>query len=48
MRLLSLRRWVPFAAAAGMIGGIAIGVASTAGPPPEQVVAEGALDALPG
>ncbi|WP_104133332.1 anti-sigma factor [Cryobacterium sp. M91] len=51
VRLLSLRRWVPFAAAAGMIGligGIAIGVASTAGPPPEQVVAEGALDALPG
>ncbi|TFC79458.1 anti-sigma factor [Cryobacterium sp. TMS1-20-1] len=51
VRLLSRRRWVPFAAAAGLIGligGIAIGVASTAGPPPERVVAEGALDALPG
>jgi hypothetical protein len=43
---------VPFAAAAGVIGlvgGIAIGVASTTGSSPsEQVVAEAALDALPG
>ena len=51
VRLLPRRRWVPFAAAAsviGLVGGIAIGVASTTGPPPEQVVAEAALDALPG
>ncbi|TFD06450.1 anti-sigma factor [Cryobacterium sp. TMT1-66-1] len=51
VRLLPRRRWVPFAAAAGVIGlvgGIAIGVASTTGPPPEQVVAEASLDALPG
>ncbi|MCY7405488.1 MAG: anti-sigma factor [Cryobacterium sp.] len=52
VRLLPRRRWVPVAAAAGVIGlvgGIAIGVASTTGGSPrEQVVAEATLDALPG
>ena len=52
VRLLLRRRWVPFAAAAGVIGlvgGIAIGVASTTGgSPSEQVLAEATLDALPG
>ncbi|MDJ0376312.1 anti-sigma factor [Cryobacterium sp. PH31-L1] len=51
VRSLPRRRWVPFAAAAGVIGlvgGIAFGVASTAGPPAERIVAEAALDALPG
>ncbi|TFB93957.1 anti-sigma factor [Cryobacterium luteum] len=46
------RRWVSIAAAAGVVGllgGIAIGVATTTGGVPrEQIVAEAALDALPG
>ena len=45
------RPWASFAAAAGVIGllgGIAIGVGSSMGPPREQVVAEAVLDALPG
>ncbi|MDJ0338119.1 anti-sigma factor [Cryobacterium sp. PH31-O1] len=53
--LPSRRRWVPFAAAAGvvglvgLVGGIAIGIASTtADSPLERVVAQAALDALPG
>ena len=52
VRLLSHRRWVPVAAAAGVIGlvcGIAIGVAATTGGAPrDRVVAEATLDALPG
>ncbi|TFD65614.1 anti-sigma factor [Cryobacterium ruanii] len=50
VRRLPRRRWVPVAAAVGLIGlvgGIAIGVATTAGGA-ERVVAEAALDALPG
>ncbi|MDJ0348043.1 anti-sigma factor [Cryobacterium sp. PH29-G1] len=52
VRLLSRRRWVPLAVAAGVIGlvgGIAIGVAATtSGAPRDRVIAEATLDALPG
>lgn len=50
VRRLPRRRWVPVAAAVGLIGlvgGIAIVVATTAGGA-ERVMAEAALDALPG
>ena len=51
VRRLPRRRWMPVAAAAGvigLIGGIAIGVATTTGGAGQQVVAEATLDALPG
>lgn len=52
VRALSRHRWVPLAAAAGVIGlvgGMAIGVAATSGGASrERVVAEATLDALPG
>ena len=50
VRRLPRRRWVPVAAAVGLIGligGIAIGVATTTGGA-ERVVAGATLDALPG